>query len=315
MSSKIRVINGVQELDESSLQQIDWSHYMLYRPAYPESFFNRIYEYHSRLSSLSTTWQTAHGVGAGTGIVSSHLTSKFDRVIVSDPGAGYTQTAQQFLVEKSGLPESKFVFLQEGAEKSSVETGTVDLITACECIFWTDTTKAVGEFARQLKPGGTLAMTIYTRPLILGNERAQALWDALYAAWAKNFRGKLQNRAIQIFNVGLDSVVLPAAQWEDVQRVYINASRDIESFRLDNRVRDSGVTENEERVWVYGDADWSYKKGIDWMKGFYSSWGHPVPKSSVQSLWDELERAIATNGGTVQCEVPVAMVLATRRAH
>ncbi|KAI8944502.1 hypothetical protein F4801DRAFT_571482 [Xylaria longipes] len=165
-----QITGDSKEIGFSKHHGVDWSEYVLYRPIYPESFFSRIYEYHAQKSEAS--WSIAHDVGAGHGIVSSTLANRFDHVVVSDPNDGYNEVARQLLVEKSGWHESKFVFLQEGAEKSSVKTGTVDLITACECMQWTNAADAVDKFARQLKPGGTMVMTYYARPLILGNERA-----------------------------------------------------------------------------------------------------------------------------------------------
>ncbi|KAL9627347.1 MAG: hypothetical protein Q9164_007632, partial [Protoblastenia rupestris] len=143
-----------KELGFSVKQGVNWSNYLAYRPIYPASFFDRIYGYHSQKSQAA--WSVAHDVGAGCGIVSSTLASRFNSAIVSDPNDGYVTLARKTLVEESFIPESKFRFLQEGAEKSSVESGTVDLVAACECIHWTDTDVAIKEFGRELKAGGTL---------------------------------------------------------------------------------------------------------------------------------------------------------------
>ncbi|KAI1292696.1 hypothetical protein F5Y03DRAFT_375381 [Xylaria venustula] len=145
MSSAVQpLLSENEEFGFSAHHRISWSEYMRYRPIYPDSFFRRIYEYYG--GSPGACWSTAHDVGAGNGIVSSNLATKFDHVVVSDPNDGYNETARELLDEKSGLPESKFVFLKEPAEHSSVEAGTVDLITACECMHWTDTvTRALVE--------------------------------------------------------------------------------------------------------------------------------------------------------------------------
>ncbi|KAH8156518.1 hypothetical protein CIB48_g11728 [Xylaria polymorpha] len=273
MPAKPPTTDEGKELGYSRHHGVNWSEYILYRPIYPESFFRRIYDYHAQKPGIS--WSTAHDVGAGPGIVSSTLANRFDRVVVSDPNDGYIEVSRQLLVEKSGFSESKFVFLLEGAEKSSVETATVDLIAACECMQWTNTVDAVDEFARQLKPGGTLAMTFYTRPLILDNER-------------------------------------PPAHWEAVKRVYINCSQGIKSFKISDKLWEDSVGINEERIWINGDPDWSDKQAVDWLRGYFGTWLPRPPESEVRHLWDELERIV--NDAKIRLETPAVMVFATRRA-
>ncbi|KAI3334484.1 S-adenosyl-L-methionine-dependent methyltransferase [Ustulina deusta] len=311
MPAKSQMTGGAAELGFAMRDGVDWSEYISYRPIYGESFFRRIYEYHAQKPGAS--WSIAHDVGAGHGIVSSTLANIFDRVVVSDPDEGHSKIARQLLVEKSGRPESKFVFLQESAEASSVEAGTVDLITACECMHWTNTVEAVDEFARQLKPGGTLVMACYTRPLILGNERAQAIWEEIFEAFVKRKNmGRVFERATQICSVGYDSIAIPLAQWEIIRRVYINASKGIASFKLGDYTDVDRVGSNEERIWIYGDPDWSDEQRVDWLKKYIATWVPPIPESEVQDLWDELERIMA--GAKFRMETPLVMVFATKRA-
>ncbi|KAI0549171.1 S-adenosyl-L-methionine-dependent methyltransferase [Xylaria curta] len=311
MSTEPQTTGETKEIGFSFRHGVDWSKYILYRPVYKESFFRRIYEYHAQKHQVS--WSTAHDVGAGHGIVASTLANKFNHVVVSDPNDGYGDIARQLLIEKSGWPESKFVFLQEGAEKSSVESGTVDLITACECMQWTNTIDAVDEFARQLRPGGTLVMTYYTRPLILGNGRAQEIWEEIIGVLPKTYnKGRLFERAFEISSSGFDSIAFPPAHWETVKRVYINSSRGIASFKISDNVGEDRVGSNEDRVWVHDDPDWSDEQGVDWLKGYFATWASAPPESEIQELWDELERIM--NGAKAQMEIPMVMVFATRRA-
>ncbi|KAI1746911.1 S-adenosyl-L-methionine-dependent methyltransferase [Xylaria castorea] len=311
MSAKAQTTGESKEIGFSFRHGVDWSKYILYRPVYTESFFRRIYEYHAQKPEAS--WSTAHDVGAGHGIVASTLANRFEHVVVSDPNDGYTEIAHQLLVNKSGWPESKFAFLLEGAEGSSVETGTIDLITACECMQWTNTVEAVDEFARQLKPGGTLVMTFYTRPLILGNERAQEIWQEIFWTLSKKYNtGHLFERAFQISNSGYDSIAVPPAHWGAVKRVYINSSQGIASFKISDHVFEDRVGINEDRVWVHGDPGWSEEQDVDWLKKYFATWASAPPESEIQQLWDELEGIL--NGVRVRMETPVVMVFATRRA-
>ncbi|KAK5629873.1 hypothetical protein RRF57_005588 [Xylaria bambusicola] len=155
------MITTAEEYGFSARGGVNWSTYVAVRPVYPPSFFKRIYAYHG--AKPQAAWSQAHDVGAGAGIVSAELAGKFDRVVMSDPNDGYAALGHKILVDELGIPAAKVVFLQEGAEKSSVAPGSVDVVTACMMIHWTDTSAAVDEFHRQLKAGGTVVITYYSR--------------------------------------------------------------------------------------------------------------------------------------------------------
>lgn len=310
MATTTSITSPSREMGFSARRGANWSEYIVYRPIYRESYFNRIFDYHSQ--KPQAVWSTSHDVGAGCGIVSSGLAPRFDKTIVSDPNEGYAALGRKLLVEQSQLPEAKFQFLQEPAEKSSVEAGTVDLVIAAECIQWTDADAAVQEFGRQLKTGGTLAITYYTRPRIVGNEKAQGIWDALWEAWCERASSELVDRALEIINTALESVALPKDSWEAVKRVYINTHGSVEPFRLNRLSADSRVGTEEQRVWVEGDEDWHDEQGIDWLKAYYATWVPLVPESETQSLWKELSQAL--NGAKAKIETPIVLILATKSA-
>ncbi|KAI0387832.1 S-adenosyl-L-methionine-dependent methyltransferase [Hypomontagnella monticulosa] len=291
---------------------VNWSDYLAYRPVYPASFFNRIFDYHAQ--KPVAMWHTAHDVGAGCGVVSSTLATRFDNVVVSDPNEGYTTLARQILVEKASLPESKFTFLQEVAETSSTDSRTVDLVTACECIQYTATDTAIKEFGRQLKPGGTLAITFYTRPVIDGNEQVQKACKAIWDAHADRNRAKLYSDAYQVGNSALEVLGFPEEEWETVKRIYINARGSTSPFMLNDRVGrgESQVKDAEEKIWVEDDEDWCDIHDIHWFKAYFATWAPSIPESDIQGLWDTLEHVLG--GRQVKTRTPVVMVLATRRA-
>lgn len=311
MASTIESRVPAEEPGFSVREGADWSKYMAYRPIYPVSFFKRIYQYHSLKPQAA--WGTAHDVGAGAGIVSATLVNQFNHVVVSDPNDGYTTLARKILVDESGNSEAKLRLLQEGAEHSSVESGTIDLIAACEMIQWTDTDAAIEEFGRQLKIGGTLAVTSYTKPNIVGNERAQKSWQSIFAAYSERTQGlgDLYDRAFRTMNTGLENVALPATRWEAVKRLYINAHGRLQAFQIDDRSSESRVHEGEERLWEEGDPDWSDQKGIDWFKAYFATWVPRIPEGEIQDLWDGLE--VALNNESVSIETPIVMIFATRK--
>lgn len=286
----------------------DWSEYLSFRPIYPQSLFNHIFKYHSQKSQVA--YNTAHDVGAGCGIVSSTLASRFQKVIVSDPNDGYTTLARKLLVKDSGIPETRLTFLQEGAEKSSVASRTVDLIAACEMMQWTDTAVAVREFGRELAIGGTLALTYYTRPRIAGHAGAQKIWKAIWDEYSKRAQGELYDRALEIVNSGFQCIGFDG-QWDNVKRIYINCEGSAEHFKIDSRLGARNVREDEETVWLEGDEDWSDMQGVDWLKGYLATWVPKIPESEIQHLWDDLESTL--KGEETRIETPIVIVLATRK--
>ena len=251
-------------------------------------------------------------MGAGCGIVSATLASRFDTVTVSDPNDGYADLARKILMEESSLPESRLRFLQEGAEKSSVETGSVDLVTACECIHWTDVDASIKEFGRELKRGGTLAVTHYNKPRFVNNDRAQRAWQALWDYHhAERSVDDSFTRAFRVVGSGLDSVGFPEEEWEGVERIYINAAGSVRTFVLDERVGESRVKEGEERVWEEDDEDWCDLQGIDYFKGYFVSWAPFIPEEEIPELWRELEDVL--DGEKAKISTALVIVLATKK--
>lgn len=302
---------AVKEIGFSVNQGANWSNYLAYRPQYPASFFQRIYDYHFRKPKAA--WSIAHDIGAGCGIVSASLAPRFNSVIVSDPNDGYVTLARKILVEELSIPDSSLRFFQEGAEKSSVKAGTVDLVTVCECIHWTDTDAAIEEFGRELKAGGTLAITHYTVPVIVGNDQAQSAWRGIWDAYSERARSDLLDHAFKIINTGLNPLEFPEAEWNAVKRIFINTHGSVDTFLINDRVGESRVNAKEENVWVEDDADWMDEQGIDWFKGYLATWVPRISESEIEDFWDELE--LALKGKKVKIETPVAMIFATKICH
>lgn len=295
-----------------SFSGANWSDYQKYRPVYPAPFMQRIYDYHGQKPEAS--WSTAHDVGAGNGIVSSHLAARFNHVVVSDPNEGYTVLARKLLIEQFEFPESKFTFLQERAEhNSAIQAGTVDAITGCVMMHFTDTEAAVGEFGRQLKSGGTLVMCLYGPPRIVGNAAADKVWKALWHEFARRATGDALERAFRHSNAAYDSIELPETEWESVKRLYINAHGSVGNWLLtdDDRVGESKVKDSEERIWIDDDEDWMYHQDFAWFKEFFATKYPPMPESAFEDLWVEMRQAVGEE--KVKIEYPVALVLATKR--
>ncbi|KAI1744312.1 S-adenosyl-L-methionine-dependent methyltransferase [Xylaria scruposa] len=181
------------------------------------------YSYHSKKQQAQ--WSVAHDVGAGCGI------------------------AEKLLVEQGSLPKSRFKFYKESGEESAVDLYSVNMIAVCESIHWMDTDRAIQQFAKELVSGGTLIMTYYSRALIEDNEPAQVAWKAAWDLLAEKGQGDLFTSAYKVANSGMDTVELPQGQWGNVERVYINAPKGSDAFKLDNRTSPSKVGPHEKQTW------------------------------------------------------------------
>ncbi|KAL4995727.1 hypothetical protein BDV10DRAFT_187767 [Aspergillus recurvatus] len=225
------------------------------------------------------------------------------RVVVSDPNDGYVTLARSLLENDTASTKAAFRFLQEGAEKSSVQSGTIDVAIAAEYIQWTDTAVAIREIGRELKVGGTLVITHYTVPRIVGNDKAQKVWKAIWDEYAKRATGPLLDHAVSIVNTALDCLDFPEHEWERGR---------LESYQLDSRGKESRVKDSEEVAWVEGDDDWADEQDLTWFKGYLATWVPVVPEQEIQHLFSDLETALEEK--KVRTETPLTIVFATKRA-
>ncbi|KAH7346335.1 S-adenosyl-L-methionine-dependent methyltransferase [Rhexocercosporidium sp. MPI-PUGE-AT-0058] len=285
----------VEQKPGFSTPDFSWDEYIRYRPSYPSSFWNHIYSYHS---SHSGHFGVAHDDGAGAGIASQDLALKFEKIIVSDPNDNYANIASSRLITQFGYPSSKFTFLQERGESSSVESATVDLLVVCEAIHWMDIDAVMGEFARKVKPDGTLAISHYGWPVMVGNDAAQRVWNRMFDVWEeKNFyRDEVRTRTIKNGVTGLDVVPFSMDDWKEGAR-----------HPFPSRVGEKDVKE-----WIENDGDWIDEKAVQWLKGFFASFIPTVPKDEIRELWDNMEEAVG-RGNKVKFAWPVVQLLATRR--
>jgi trans-aconitate 3-methyltransferase len=293
-----------------------WTEYIKYRPLYPPSFFKRIYDYHN---SHSNTWKTAHDVGAGAGIASQDLATKFETVILSDPNDDYVNIASERLTKEFGFPASKFKFLKEGAENSSLEAASVDLVICCEAIHWTDIPRAMEEFARQLKKRGTVAISVYGAPHIPGNPAAQAAWDKIFDLKTEQLlqMGGFLERAVRQGTSDLDTVPFPEKDWErGANRIVINTGGRSQAQRFNMKeVKkvESKVGKGDVKEVVEIDKDWVHEKDINWLKGMFASFLPSIPEHEIQDLWSELEGAVGGQEKKVVVAWTVVQLLATKR--
>ncbi|KAL4935884.1 S-adenosyl-L-methionine-dependent methyltransferase [Aspergillus oleicola] len=313
-------------------RDFDWDSYIRHRPVYSENLYKRIYHYHS--SNPLNTFDSVHDVGAGIGTVSENLARQFEHVIVSEPNSEYLKVAAGRLSPALGISEGlrggdggrveegRFTYLAERAEKSSVASGSVDMVVISEAIHWTDIPSSISEFARQLKSGGTLCIIQYGLIRFLDNDEAQEVWTALFKdvqkitdEWDDAMRG-VYFRAGSSMATGFDNVAFPERDWKPgVKRIFTNTGgeRRRVGFAIGWGEEEDRVVPADERVSVEEDEDW-ISEGCDlkWLQGVFASF---VPGRKVEEdleRWQEMEKAIGGRNGTVTIAWPNVQILATR---
>jgi SAM-dependent methyltransferase len=297
----------------------DWKQYISHRPTYPPSFYEKIYAHHAALNG--NVFEVAHDVGAGPGIVAQQLASKFDKVIVSDPNSSYLNVAKHRLYSDTS---SKFEFLTERAEESSVASGTVDLVVISMSIHWTDVTAAVNEFARQLKRGGTLYIVNYAFCTILDNPKADALLRDIVMDYVDQFQEKpaeakaIINRALKTLSCGFDNVGFDEQVWEGIRRVFVNGEGDNRKLEPPARFKvDTGaveIGENEERVFEEGAEAW-FMEGcnLEWFKQAFASFEFGGKVDDSKKKWMELEDILGGKDQKWRVVWPSVHIFATKR--
>lgn len=92
-------------------------------------------------------------IGSGTGISAELFLRNGNQVFAVEPNPEMRAAAEHSL---AAYP--KFVSVAATAEETTLEPGSVDLITAAQAFHWFDRPKAKSEFARILKPNGWVVL-------------------------------------------------------------------------------------------------------------------------------------------------------------
>lgn len=124
--------------------------YARYRPRYPGELF--VY-----LASIAPSRQLAWDCGTGNGQAARELVKHFQRVIATDTSSD--QVAQ-------AAPHERIDYRVERAEEASLETSSVDLVTAAIAVHWFDLEPFYQTVRRVAVADGILAVWTYHLPVI-----------------------------------------------------------------------------------------------------------------------------------------------------
>lgn len=122
--------------------------YSKYRPVYPK-------ELYTWLASLTADHDVAWDCGTGNGQAAVGLAEHYKAVIATDPSG--EQIAHR-------MPHDKISYRIEPAERSSIPSGTVDMVTIANALHWFSFGDFYKEVNRVLMPGGIIAAWCYRNP-------------------------------------------------------------------------------------------------------------------------------------------------------
>ena len=122
--------------------------YARFRPGYPAE----VLEILRNECGLNETSVIAD-IGSGTGILSELFLQNGNSVVAVEPNAAMRQVAERLLDSYE-----KFRSVNAAAEATTLETGSVDFVTAAQAFHWFDGPRAKREFARILKPAGWVVL-------------------------------------------------------------------------------------------------------------------------------------------------------------
>jgi SAM-dependent methyltransferase len=119
--------------------------YAKFRPRYPIELFDY-------LSDIAPDNKIAWDCATGSGQAAVALASKFRRVIATDASEKQIRNAEQ---------HERVDYRVAPAEKSGIESDTIDIVTVAQALHWFDLDAFYAEAKRVLKPKGVLAVWGY----------------------------------------------------------------------------------------------------------------------------------------------------------
>jgi len=122
--------------------------YARFRPSYPAE----VIEILKNECGLSETSVIAD-IGSGTGILSELFLQNGNSVVAVEPNAAMRQVGERLLGSYEKLRS-----VDAAAEATTLQSGSVDFVTAAQAFHWFDRPRAKREFKRILKPAGWVVL-------------------------------------------------------------------------------------------------------------------------------------------------------------
>ena len=294
-----------------------WNTYRKGRPQVPDSFFERIYNYHAQNGN---DFGTVHDAGAGAGVHSTRLAERFQKVIVTDVSDLNIKAAKSHLIGPKY--ELKTARLEDTIE---FPPASVDMVFASTMLHFTDIPKALDAVAHQLRPGGTFAVPLtsasrFSDPQVHDQviKLFNAGFDPLYQSSGKEMMAK------GAVNAGAyDSVVLPETLFRPGSlRIRLNEDlKDVLGggtyyyMMMPERLRaacppTSHIPSTDEVIYEMDD-DWLFRMDINAIRRMFETFPFDLETEEMKGLFAEL--GLIVGDREVEGRWVVYLILATRK--
>ena len=312
-----------------------WRSYIAARPRPTEDFFHLINAYHT--SHGDPRADIAHDVGTGPGNIAARLAPYFNHVVGSDINES-ALAATSALVPPGSLERMTFIKcpaeqLGGGATPEDVGRGKTDLVTVSECMPLLDAPKALQAFHKLLRPGGTLAIYFYGRPIFADGDAATC--DAIYERLAtlicsfslpfKNTPGfPFHLRGNEGLASYLDNIAIPSEDWQSVERHKWNCDRpllfnstevyDFEVVAVDRR--GEGETPKEVIDRDFWAEEWDVERVEAYLSSVFPKYREKAGDRyiKVEQLLEELRAAMGGGKAKRRVSFSVVLILATKKS-
>ncbi|KAF2245591.1 S-adenosyl-L-methionine-dependent methyltransferase [Trematosphaeria pertusa] len=311
-----------------------WRSYIAGRPSPTEDFFELINDYHTKHGDPNTG--VAHDVGTGPGNIAERLAKYFDHVVGSDVNDAALAAAPA-IVSKEHL--QRMTFVKSPAEglaaapiPEDVGKGKTDLVVVSECMPLLDAPKALEAFHTLLRPGGTVAIYFYARPIFTGDDadKLNAIYDKIatrICTFLLPFKGTpgfpFHARGAEAMGSWLDNIEFPASHWSNVQRHKWNNdipllfnSKEGYDFEIE-RVDRTGPEDVKKEVIDRGfwAEEWDAERVAGYLASVYPNYRKKAGErySEIEQMVEELREAMGGSGATRTVSFPVVLILATSK--
>jgi SAM-dependent methyltransferase len=148
--------------------------YVKYRPGYPPVLLDFL----SEEIGYGPAWKVAD-IGSGSGISTTLFLEAGNAVCGVEPNGPMRTTAEHLL---QGYP--RFTSVPGTAERTGLESGSIDLVVAGQAFHWFDPVASRKEFSRILRPEGTVALIWNERQV---DSDAEQAYEALLLKYAIDY--------------------------------------------------------------------------------------------------------------------------------
>lgn len=306
-----------------------WRRYIAGRPAPTDDFFELINKYHASHSDGRTA--VAHDVGTGPGNIAQKLLAHYDHAVGSDVN-DQALAAASLLASQDEL--KRLTFVKAPAEELAnaavpYAKSDTDLVVVSECMPLLDAPRALQAFNMLLRPGGTLAIYFYGRPIFIDDDAAtlNAAYETLatrVCSFLLPFKGTpgfpFHKRGAEGLASYLDNIALPAEEWNAVERLKWNCDHpllfngvegfDFEIVPVDRK----GESETERSV--IDRAFWAEEWDAERVEAYLLS-VYPGAKEKAGERYKELEGLLKDlkkqMGGVRKVTFSTVLILATKK--